>query len=148
MCSSDLAEQRPAFIQQLRDEYERIRATHAGPQQKLLTIEQARANRAKLAFTDLPRPEIERVVVVSSSAGSTASVGEIFISLEDLVPFIDWSPFFHTWELRGVYPAILQHEKHGEQARALFADAQKLLGEIISGKLLELRGVYGLFPAN
>jgi len=70
------------------------------------------------------------------------------ISLSALVPFIDWSPFFHTWELRGRYPAILNHEKHGEEARKLFADAQKLLDEIVRKKLLQPRGVYGLFPAN
>jgi 5-methyltetrahydrofolate--homocysteine methyltransferase len=70
------------------------------------------------------------------------------ISLADLVPFIDWSPFFHTWELRGRYPAILNHAQHGEEARKLFADAQKLLNEIVSRKLLQPRGVYGLFPAN
>ncbi len=64
------------------------------------------------------------------------------------MPFIDWTPFFHTWELRGVYPKILQHEKHGEEARKLFADAQKLLDQIVSGKLLQPRGVYGLFLAN
>ena len=64
------------------------------------------------------------------------------------MPFIDWSPFFHTWELRGVYPKILQHEKHGEEARKLFADAQKLLEKIVAEKLLQPRGVYGLFPAN
>ena len=75
--------------------------------------------------------------------GNTAA-----ISLEELVPFIDWSPFFHTWELRGRYPTILQHEKHGEEARKLFADAQDLLEQIVSKKLIEPRGVYGLFPAN
>jgi 5-methyltetrahydrofolate--homocysteine methyltransferase len=68
--------------------------------------------------------------------------------LEQLVPFIDWSPFFHTWELRGRYPAILNHEKRGEEARKLFADAQKLLDEMVSKKLIEPRGVYGFFPAN
>ena len=70
------------------------------------------------------------------------------IALADLVPFIDWSPFFHTWELRGVYPKILQHEKHGEEARKLFADAQKLLEKIVGKKLIQPRGVYGFFPAN
>jgi 5-methyltetrahydrofolate--homocysteine methyltransferase len=70
------------------------------------------------------------------------------VALEELVPFIDWSPFFHTWELRGRYPSILQHEKHGEEAGKLFADAQKLLQEIVGKKLLKLRAVYGLFPAN
>jgi 5-methyltetrahydrofolate--homocysteine methyltransferase len=70
------------------------------------------------------------------------------IDLADLVPFIDWSPFFHTWELRGRYPAILNHEKHGEVARKLFSDAQKLLEEMVSKKLIQPRAVYGLFPAN
>jgi 5-methyltetrahydrofolate--homocysteine methyltransferase len=55
------------------------------------------------------------------------------------VPFIDWSPFFHTWELRGVYPKILQHEKHGEEARKLFADAQNCWKKIVAKKLLGAR---------
>jgi len=70
------------------------------------------------------------------------------VSLQDLVPFIDWTPFFHTWELRGVYPKILQHEKHGEEARKLFADAQAMLDRVIQEKLLTPRCVYGIFPAN
>jgi 5-methyltetrahydrofolate--homocysteine methyltransferase len=68
--------------------------------------------------------------------------------VEELVPFIDWSPFFHTWELRGRYPSILNHEKYGEEARKLFADAQQLLEKIIATKRLHPRGVFGLFPAN
>jgi 5-methyltetrahydrofolate--homocysteine methyltransferase len=68
--------------------------------------------------------------------------------LQDLVPFIDWSPFFHTWELRGRYPSILQHPKHGEEATKLFADAQKLLQHLVENKLLQARAVYGFFPAN
>jgi 5-methyltetrahydrofolate--homocysteine methyltransferase len=70
------------------------------------------------------------------------------VELSDLVPFIDWSPFFHTWELRGRYPSILNHEKHGEEALKLFADAQELLQTLVTKKLIEPRGVYGLFPAN
>jgi 5-methyltetrahydrofolate--homocysteine methyltransferase len=70
------------------------------------------------------------------------------VSLEEVVPLIDWTPFFHTWELRGVYPRIFQHEKHGEEARKLFADAQKLLGEFVAKKSLQFRAVYGVFPAN
>jgi 5-methyltetrahydrofolate--homocysteine methyltransferase len=68
--------------------------------------------------------------------------------LADLVPFIDWSPFFHAWELRGRYPAILTHDKYGEQAQQLFADARQLLDNITSHRALAARGVYGLFPAN
>ena len=68
--------------------------------------------------------------------------------LATLREFIDWTPFFHTWELKGVYPRILEHEKYGEQARQIFAEANALLDDIIEQKLLTARGVYGFFPAN
>ncbi len=158
------AQQKPAFIQAIRSEYDRIRAQHAGQQMKLISIEDARKRAPRLTFDDLPQPEFVGVRVLTcdgrvgcpqpaANAGSSvARRGEdtapYLISLSDLVPFIDWSPFFHTWELRGRYPAILNHEKHGDEARKLFADAQKLLDEIVRKKLLEPRGVYGLFPAN
>ena len=76
--------------------------------------------------------------------GSRPNEGVFQISLEELVPFIDWSPFFHTWELRGRYPAILDDPK----AKELFDDAQKLLQRIVAEKLLTARAVYGFFPAN
>jgi 5-methyltetrahydrofolate--homocysteine methyltransferase len=68
--------------------------------------------------------------------------------LEELVPFIDWSPFFHTWELRGRYPAIFEDEYVGEEAKKLFADAQELLEKIVKEKAFKASGVYGFFPAN
>src|SRR5204863_3393075 len=102
----------------------------------LVTLEQARANAPKINFDDLPKPEF-------------TGIGELaYDPLPIVRNFIDWSPFFHTWELRGRYPSILNHEKHGEEARKLFADAQELLNEIVSKKLLQPRGVYGFFPAN
>jgi 5-methyltetrahydrofolate--homocysteine methyltransferase len=151
-------EQRPAFAAQIREEYDRVRAQHAGSQAKLLSLEAARANAPKLKFDDLPKPEFTGMRVLTPDSGRAGSPlpaerrarsdAPYPVSLSDLVPFIDWSPFFHTWELRGRYPAILKHEKHGEEARKLFADAQKLLDEIVSKKLIRPRGVYGLFPAN
>jgi len=153
-------EHRPKFARQIREEYDRIRAQHAGQQAKLLSIEQARANAPKLKYDDLPKPEFDGVRVLSSGVAADVNLrnsvpGEsadshrrLRVSLADLVPFIDWSPFFHTWELRGVYPKILQHEKHGEEARKLFADAQELLEKIVTGKRIAARGVYGFFPAN
>ncbi|HEY9174501.1 MAG TPA: methionine synthase, partial [Verrucomicrobiae bacterium] len=154
------AEQKLAFVQQLRSDYEQARAHHAGRKQPLLTLEQARANASKLRYDDLPQPEFTGVRALSSSVAADVSplhsqdaVGAesrrlLRVSLNDLVPFIDWSPFFHTWELRGRYPAILDHPQHGTEARKLFADAQKLLERIIHQKLLMARGVYGFFPAN
>jgi 5-methyltetrahydrofolate--homocysteine methyltransferase len=155
------AKHRPKFAQQIREEYDRICAQHAGQRAKLISLEEARANAPKLKYEDLARPEFTGVRVLDSTVGadvrrrgdSAASESaslprRLQISLADLVPFIDWSPFFHTWELRGVYPKILQHEKHGEEARKLFADGQKLLEKMVGEKLIEPRGVYGFFPAN
>jgi 5-methyltetrahydrofolate--homocysteine methyltransferase len=68
--------------------------------------------------------------------------------LEELVPYIDWSPFFHTWELRGRFPRIFDDPDVGGQARQLFEDAQKLLQDIVNGRLLTARAVYGFWPAN
>jgi 5-methyltetrahydrofolate--homocysteine methyltransferase len=69
-------------------------------------------------------------------------------SIDELIPYIDWSPFFHAWELRGRYPRILEDPDVGEQARHLFEDAQKLLQDIAHGRLFTARGVYGIWPAN
>jgi 5-methyltetrahydrofolate--homocysteine methyltransferase len=161
------------FVKTIRDEYDRVRAQHAGQHQKLISLEQARQRAPKLSYDDLPQPEFTGVRVLTSDAtgsagvppapagmaseaanrGGSQNIGggrapQISLSLSDLVPFIDWSPFFHTWELRGRYPAILNHPRHGEEARKLFADAQELLASIAGKKLLTARGVYGLFPAN
>jgi 5-methyltetrahydrofolate--homocysteine methyltransferase len=154
-----------------------VRAQHAGQHQKLVSLEQARQRAPKLSYDDLPAPEFVGVrvlasAVTGSAGGPPAWVGASLagpepeaakrgasqnarggrapglFSLSDLVPFIDWSPFFHTWELRGRYPAILNHPRHGEEARKLFADAQELLANLTDAKLLTARGVYGLFPAN
>src|SRR5205807_4889765 len=76
------------------------------------------------------------------SAQDDKKYGTRAITLDDLIPFIDWSPFFHTWELRGRYPAIFDDPVVGTQARELFDDARKLLEKIRSEKLLSARGVY------
>ncbi len=84
--------------------------------------------------------------VGATQAGGSAFVREL--SLSTLVEFIDWSPFFHTWELRGRYPAILDDDVVGEQARELFAEAQSLLQKIVADTSLTARGVFGFWPAN
>jgi 5-methyltetrahydrofolate--homocysteine methyltransferase len=130
------ADQKPEFVKQLRDDYEKLRQQHGGQQVKLLSIEQARANAPKLKYDDLPKPAFTGPRVLDD------------FPLATLREFIDWSPFFHTWELRGVYPKILQHEKYGAEATKLFNDARKLLDEIIAKKLIRATAVYGFFPAN
>ena len=140
------ADRAGTFANQIREEYARLRSQHSVQRQKLLAIHEARAGAPKLDFADSPKPAFIGVRSVSSG-GSPASDLES-VSLAEVARYIDWSPFFHTWELRGRYPAILNHPKHGEAAKKLFEDAQHLLGRIISKRQLELRGVYGFFPAR
>jgi 5-methyltetrahydrofolate--homocysteine methyltransferase len=151
------AEARNAFVKQLGEEYEKLRSRHGTQAVKLLAFDAARANAPKLNYADLAKPEFTGVRTLSSGSFNPGKcdcgsphghAGAFGVKLEDVIPFIDWTPFFHTWELRGVYPKILQHEKHGEEATKLFADAQQLLAEIVAKKSLQLRAVYGLFPAN
>jgi 5-methyltetrahydrofolate--homocysteine methyltransferase len=131
-------EQRDAFAEKNREEQARARAVHAGSAQTLISLEKARKNRTPITWKeeDVSQPEFTGVHTLMD------------FPLETLREYIDWSPFFHTWELRGRYPAIFQHEKYGEQARKLFADAQELLERIVSKKLLKAQAVYGIFPAN
>jgi 5-methyltetrahydrofolate--homocysteine methyltransferase len=136
--TSLLSEAKPAFVAQHRAEYEALRKTHASPERKLISLEQARQKRTPITFRaeDIPTPEFTGVRVLDD------------FPLATLREFIDWTPFFHAWELSGVYPRIFEHEKYGEQARLLFAEANALLDSIIRDKSLTARGVYGLFPAN
>ena len=129
---------KPAFVTQHRADYEKLRRHHAQPKRKLVPLEAARANRTPIEWRaeDIAVPELTGVRVLED------------FPLATLREYIDWTPLFHTWELRGVYPGILSHEKYGEQARQIFAEANVLLGEIIAGKLLTARGVYGLFRAS
>jgi 5-methyltetrahydrofolate--homocysteine methyltransferase len=132
------AEGKAPFVAQHRAEYEQLRQLHASPRQKLIPLEVARSQRTPIEWRaeDIPTPSFTGVRVLED------------FPLATLRGFIDWTPFFHTWELKGVYPRILEHEKYGEQARQIFAEANALLDTIIAKKLLTARGVYGLFPAN
>ncbi|MBX7246694.1 MAG: methionine synthase [Candidatus Sumerlaeaceae bacterium] len=131
---------RPAFDEKNRAEQQRLREEHAASQgtRKLANITDARRQRTRIEWkaADIAQPEFTGVRVIDD------------LPLSELVPFIDWSPFFHTWELRGRYPNIFDDATVGEKARELFDDAQKLLKEIVDNKLIKARGVYGLFPAN
>jgi 5-methyltetrahydrofolate--homocysteine methyltransferase len=131
-------EAKPAFVAKHRSDYEALRKTHASPRPKLLPLETARARRAPIEWRadDLPAPAFTGVRVIEN------------FPLATLRDFIDWTPFFHTWELKGVYPRILEDEKYGPQARQIFADANALLDVIIEKHQLTANGVYGFFPAN
>src|SRR5215471_10290710 len=126
------------FDKKTREDYERLRQEHAAKAEgkKLLTLEQARANRTPIDWSSCAPPKPEFLGVSVYGAEKTS------IAVRDLIEYIDWSPFFHTWELRGRYPAIFDDPKLGKQARELFDDAQELLVRIATKNLLMPRGVY------
>jgi 5-methyltetrahydrofolate--homocysteine methyltransferase len=131
-------EAKPAFVVKHRAEYEALRKSHAAPRQTTVTLEVARTRRTPIVWRpeDIPVPEFTGVRALDN------------FPLATLREFIDWSPFFHTWGLKGVYSRILDHPEHGAQARQVFAEGNALLDRIINENLITARGVYGFFPAN
>ncbi len=137
LISKDLKED---FVAALKDEYETVRVNHAGrrAQIKWLNMQQARKNKAPIDW--LTYQPVEPTFTGLKSFDD--------YSLEELRNYIDWTPFFHTWELRGRYPKIFDDPEKGVEAKKLFADAQAMLDSIINEKWLSARAVIGLFPAN
>jgi 5-methyltetrahydrofolate--homocysteine methyltransferase len=126
------------FVSKHREDYEAIRKAHSAPRQKALPIEEARARRTPIEWRaeDIPVPTFTGVRVLDNFPLST------------LREYIDWSPFFHTWGMKGIYPRILDHPEQGAQARQIFTEANALLDTIIEKNLITARAVYGLFPAS
>ena len=130
---------RKIYAEDIRAEYDAFRETflNRSRDKNFLTIEQARKNKLQLDWENFTpvKPNV---------------IGEqvIEVELDVLVPYIDWTPFFRTWELFGKYPAILTDEVVGEQATSVFADAQEMLAVILKEKKLTAKGIYGIFPAN
>jgi 5-methyltetrahydrofolate--homocysteine methyltransferase len=129
-----------AYADQIAADYEEVRRKHAGRRSKtrLTTLQRARANGMKIdwdAYTP-PQPNVLGVRTFDDYA------------LKEIWPYIDWTPFFHSWQLKGSYPKILDDPEKGVEARKLFADAQGLLDRIVAEKWLTARAVFGLFPAN
>jgi 5-methyltetrahydrofolate--homocysteine methyltransferase len=137
LISRDLREE---FVRRLREDYEQVREHHASRQRatRWLTLDQARANKTRIDWTSYtpPKPGQPGVQVIDN------------FPLETLKDYIDWTPFFHAWELKGSYPKIFHDELKGEEARKLFDDAQVMLQQIIDEQWLQARAVIGLFPAN
>ena len=132
-----LSADRANYVDAVRIKQASTRSAHASAQKRpMLTLEDARRRKAVLPFdaTTITHPEF-------------LGVRDLELPLTELVKWIDWSPFFHTWELSGRYPAILQDPVKGDAARKVFADGQELLAKIVSEGLLVARATYGFFPA-
>ena len=129
-----------AFLERTKVEYEQIRIQRAGRQssKQYLSLQQARANKLNLDWDNYtpPKPNFTGIKTFEN------------YPLEELVAYIDWTPFFQSWQLAGKYPAILEDEVVGVEAKKLFHDAQVMLRQIIDGKWLEARAVIGIFEAK
>ncbi|KAB2874502.1 MAG: methionine synthase, partial [Pseudorhodoplanes sp.] len=132
-------DQRPAYIAEVREEYARIAEAHARAQddKKRLSLSDARANALMLDWANYlpPRPQFLGTKILAD------------YPLAELVPYIDWTPFFSTWELLGTFPAILDDAKFGPAARALYDDAQKMLATIVREGWFRAAGLVGFWPA-
>ncbi len=134
---SDLLDEgrRPVFDRENRALQDKLRAQHSGARRAVLPIDEARRMRRRLEFDDLAKPPFTGRRVVEPK-------------LSELREYIDWTFFFHAWELKGKFPAILQSPSQGAAARELFSHAEELLDEIQTKGWLRARGVYGFWPAH
>ncbi len=140
VCSELLSDDRArAYIDELNTDYARVREQHANKKQTpLVTLAQARANKTPIDWSAgaPPAPKFTGRRVLKNQ------------DLAEIAAYIDWGPFFQTWDLAGGYPAILNDEIVGESARRVLSDGQRMLRRVIEGRWLTANGVIGLYPAN
>ncbi|HEY8997159.1 MAG TPA: methionine synthase, partial [Edaphobacter sp.] len=131
-------ESKEAFVANHRAEYESLRRAHAAPKQNTVSLAVARERHTPIEWRieDVPTPPFLGVRELQD------------FPLATLREFIDWTPFFHTWGLKGVYPRILDDERQGEEARKLLRDGHAMLDRIVAEKMVTARAVYGFFPAS
>ena len=141
VCSTLMSdENREAYISGIRGEYDKAREAHLSKKsdKQFKTIGEARAAKFKIDFSPA---EVKKPAFLGTKVFAD-------FSLEELVPYIDWTPFFHTWELRGSFPRIFEDEYVGLEAKKLYDEARVLLDKIIADKSLKAKGVIGFWPAN
>ena len=134
-----LSKNRMEFQNEVSEEYAQIRLKRRdGQRVKYLTISESRTKKYQINWDNYfpPEPVTKNAIILNN------------YPLEELVPYIDWTPFFTTWELRGKYPSILEDDKYGNEATKLFKDTKKLLNEIVKNELLNANAVVHIFPAS
>lgn len=141
VCQSLLSKElKPAFVEKLQKDYDIVREQHARkrPRSAPVTLEQARANAFATDWQSYQPPVPKQLGVIQFDD----------VAIEEIEPYIDWTPFFMTWSLAGKYPRILEDKVVGEEAKRLFADAKAMLDSLKQSKKIKVSGVCGLFPAN
>jgi len=140
VASSLLSKEKGNYMKKVNEEYENLRKLHANKQSEQKFISLAEARRNKFA-TDWKAIKITKPTILGNKAYKN-------YPLEEIAKFIDWTPFFHAWEMKGSYPKILSDPERGVEAKKLFDDAQVMLKKTIEGKWLTANGVVGFYPAN
>lgn len=127
-----------SYIESVYKEYEEVRNTYEQVERKFLTKDQAYENKYKIDWekTHIHRPEVSEIQIMED------------VSIKELRKYIDWSFFFVAWDMKGVYPKILDDPKYGEEAKKLMDDANKMLDELEKEHIIKANGVCGIFPAN
>lgn len=135
-----LGDNKEAYFQEIVDEYQAMRDGHSrrGQDKSYVSIEEARAQKYKADWANY-QPTAPKKIGVEVLKD---------YDLKEIAEYIDWTPFFQTWEMRGRYPKILDDPEKGVEARKLFADAQTMLKDIVDNKLLQANGIFGLYPAH
>lgn len=134
-----LGQRKTAFVESIKEEYEKLREHHAKHRgrKEMLSLADARANKYAIDWS-------EETIAVPNTLG----VQQVEVTTKELIPFIDWTPFFRTWELHGKYPEIFKDQLVGEEAKKLFEDANEMLKKISNENWLQHSGIVGIFPAN
>jgi len=140
VASSLLSEGKGEYMKKVNEEYDNLRKLHANKESENKYISLAEARRNKFA-TDWKAVKITKPTILGNKAYKN-------FPLEEIAKFIDWTPFFHAWEMKGSYPKILSDPERGIEAKKLFDDAQAMLKKAIEGKWLIANGVVGFYPAN
>ncbi len=137
---SDLLKNPDKVKDEVENQYDKIRSAHESKREgkNLISLTEARANKFKINF------EMEKPVKPNFIGAKTLK----FFPIRKIREFIDWTPFFHAWELKGKFPSIFSNPDYGDEAKKLYNDALDLLDEIESNNLLRAHGVFGIFPAN
>ena len=145
-----LSERKSAYIREVQQSQEALRDSYPEHAPKLISYEAARARRFEFVTGDAEASNGSKATSSTSGIARPDRLGveSRTLPLAKLVEYIDWTPFFHAWELRGSYPAILERAEVGPIARELFDNARRMLDQIVEEQWLEARAVHGFFPAN
>ena len=138
ICKKLLGKEKAIFVDEIKKEYEEKRQSYEGVPKKLVSLEEARSKKLKIDWEhrEIAEPTFKGIKLID------------YYTIRDLRPYIDWTFFFIGWEMKKLYPAILEDEVYGEEARRLFEDANKMLDILEHEKIVAPRGVVGLFKAN